>query len=57
MATTAEHKSEIIFLDDDGNVVPKEKATACHILEFDANGERVRETYGVLKTDEGEEVS
>ena len=48
MTTTDEPKSQIIFLDDNGNPTTKEKATACRIIEFDADGERVFETYGVI---------
>ena len=54
--TTNEPTSHIIYLDDNGNVVPKEKATACRIIEFDVAGESVRETYMVrVPDDEGEE--
>lgn len=55
---TEETTSEIIFLDDNGNVVPKAQATQARILEYDASGERVRETYLVKQEeDEGEEVN
>ena len=54
---TSEPKSHIIYLDDNGNAVPKEKATACRIIECDAAGERVRETYMVWTDDEGDGVS
>ena len=32
-------------LDDDGNEVPKEKATRINIADYDENGNRIREEY------------
>ena len=46
MATKAKTKSEITYLDDDYNVVAKDKATTAIIREINAKGQLVRETWG-----------
>ncbi len=41
------NKTIIIYLDDKDNEVPKEIATKMNIVEYDENGNRVKETYMV----------
>ena len=40
--------SEMIFLDDNNNIVPEEKATHCVIRECKKDGTLVAETFGTL---------
>ena len=39
-------KSKIFYLDDNNNIVDKDKATRSIIQEFDENGNMVREIFG-----------
>ena len=38
--------SEIIYFDDNGNIVDEEKATRCVIRECKSDGTLLRETFG-----------
>jgi hypothetical protein len=40
--------STAYYYDEDGEPCPKAKAKSVHIVEFDENGERVNENYGIL---------
>lgn len=42
--------SEAVFMDDDGNVVDRTKATQVRITEFDEKGRRIKETWGFIET-------
>jgi hypothetical protein len=42
------HKAEAIYLDDLGNVVPREQARRVRITLIDAAGKPVREIWGVV---------
>lgn len=44
----AEDNVQIIYMDDDGNVVEKSRATTCRIIEYSPDGERIMETYAVI---------
>ena len=39
------NKTMIVYLDDKGNEVPEEQATKINIVEYDKNGNRVKETF------------
>ena len=39
------NKTIIVYLDDKGNEVPEEQATKINIVEYDKNGNRVKETF------------
>lgn len=41
-----EGKSQIYFMNEDHNFVPKDEATICVINEYDADGNRIREVWG-----------
>lgn len=41
-------KSEIIYFDDNGSIVDKEKATKAIIRELDENGNLVNEIFGTI---------
>ncbi len=41
-------RSVIYYQADDGSPAEKEQATACEIIEYDADGEVVNRTYGTL---------
>lgn len=41
--------SEIIYFDDNDNIVDKENATRAVIRELDENGNLVREIFGTVK--------
>lgn len=41
--------SIMYYLDDDGNEVPKEKATNAIINEYKKNGDLINSTYGIIK--------
>ena len=41
--------AEIIFFDDDGNVVDEKNATRCVIRECKADGTLICETWGVVQ--------
>ncbi len=41
-------KSEIIYFDDNGSIVDKEKATKAVIRELDENGNLVNEIFGMI---------
>jgi hypothetical protein len=41
-------RSRIDYLNDAGESVPKSKSTKAVIVEFDANGNPIRTTYGSL---------
>lgn len=43
-------KSDIVYFDDDGNIVDPEKATTCHIFEYDDDGSMIRETIGFINS-------
>ena len=45
-----------MFMDDDGNEVPEEQATRLNIVEYDDNGNRVRELFMVRDTEEEKKV-
>ncbi len=49
------NKTMIVYLDDKGNEVPKEQATKLNIVEYDENGNRVKETYMVKSKELTEE--
>ena len=38
-------RSEIIYTDDDGNLVDQSTATSAELIEYDANGDVIRRTY------------
>lgn len=44
-------RSDIVYMDDQGNVVDKSKATRAVIREIDRNGKVLRETFGVISHD------
>ncbi|HOV80808.1 MAG TPA: hypothetical protein PK728_12015 [Bacillota bacterium] len=44
-------RSDIVYMDDQGNVVDKSKATRAVIREMDRNGKVLRETFGTLSRD------
>jgi hypothetical protein len=41
-------KDIVVFMDDDGNVVPKDQATRVQIVTTDDQGKR-HEVYGVIE--------
>lgn len=41
-------KSEIIYFDENDNIVEKENAVRAVIRELDSNGNLVREVFGVI---------
>ena len=41
--------SEIYYHDDEGNAVPKSKATCFELVELDAKGNQIYRTHGSLK--------
>ncbi len=49
-------KSEIIYFDENGKIVEKDKAVRAVIRELDENGNLVREIFGTIGN-EPEEVS
>ena len=49
------NKTMIVYLDDKGNEVPEEQATKLNIVEYDENGNRVKETYMVKSKELTEE--
>lgn len=49
------NKTMIVYLDDKGNEVPEEQATKINIVEYDENGNRVKETYMVKSKELTEE--
>ena len=49
------NKTMIVYLDDKGNEVPEEQATKINIVEYDENGNRVKETYMVKSRELTEE--
>ena len=49
-----QNKSEIIYLDDNKNIVSKDKATRAIIRELDEKGNLVREIFGTINHDENE---
>lgn len=57
MVMSMQNKSEIIYLDDNRNIVPKEKATKAIIRELDSDGNLVREIFGTIDQDVKEHYS
>jgi hypothetical protein len=53
---TEENSVQIFYMDDHGNIVPKDQATQVRIIEYDANGERIFETYGIITPNPKQEV-
>ena len=47
-------KTNICYLDDEGNVVTKEKAVKCIITEYDSQGNVINEIFGEIEK-EGDE--
>ena len=45
---TEERYSEIIYMDDEGNVCDKAVAKRCIIRELDADGNLIQETFGFV---------
>lgn len=52
-----QNKSEIIYLDDNRNIVSKEEATRAIIRELDSDGNLVREIFGTIDSKEKEHYS
>jgi len=46
------NRAEAIYLDDTGNVVPREQARRVRITLIDAEGKPVREIWGVVSRPE-----
>lgn len=44
-------RSDIVYMDDKGNVVDKPKATMAIIREFDREGRILKETFGSINHD------
>lgn len=48
-------KRNICYLDDNGNVVDKEKATNCIITEYDSDGNIINSVHGIIDNVEDKE--
>ncbi len=49
-------RSEITYLDDAGRPTAKVAATKCVIIEYGADGEQLRRTYGLLGVSSSQEM-
>lgn len=41
--------SEAVFMDGEGNVADREKATQVRVTEFDEKGRRIKETWAYIE--------